>query len=194
MNVWHNVAADWLIAGGYDAPATLDSDVAHMTLTEAADYVIKRFGVHGVTPAQMIDDWKRAVLHQYEHTVPLKAGVRELLQSFAESGTKLAIATSSFPDACEAVLARHGVRQYFSAIVYSTDAGRNKTFPDIYLAAAKALGVPPESCLVFEDLYAALSGVRAGGMDIAAVYDESGKAHWDEFKAQADFAFRRLLV
>jgi beta-phosphoglucomutase-like phosphatase (HAD superfamily) len=108
---------------------------------------------------------------------------------------KLAIATSCFPSACEALLSRCQIRDCFSAVVYTDEikdeSGHtlNKTFPDIWLASAGRLGVPPEKCLVFEDLYAALKGVRAAGMGIAAVWDESCE-DWPAFSAGADLALR----
>jgi beta-phosphoglucomutase-like phosphatase (HAD superfamily) len=105
---------------------------------------------------------------------------------------KLGIATSCFPAACESVLSRHGIRDYFSAVVYTDSVSRNKSFPDIFLACAEKLGVAPKDCVVFEDLYTTLSGIRAAGMGAIAVYDDSGAADWEKFKREADYAVMSL--
>ncbi|WP_062328119.1 HAD family hydrolase [Treponema endosymbiont of Eucomonympha sp.] len=196
LHVWDTLCRDWLSGRGVSAPDTLERDIALMTLPQSADYVLGRFGAdlrrtadrEPLSPAQVLAEWQDMACDQYAHGVPLKAGAAALLRALHERGVRLAVATSCFPAACEVVLARHGIRGYFSAVCYTGEASRDKIFPDVYLAAARLLGVPPADCVVFEDLYAALSGVRAAGMGVAAVYDESGKACWDEFKARADFA------
>ena len=134
------------------------------------------------------------VLYQYAHTIPLKDGAAELLELLASKGIKLGIATSSFPAGCESILSRCGIRGYFSAIVYSDSVNRDKTFPDIFLACAQQLGVEPADCVVFEDFYTALAGIRAAGMGVAAVYDDSGAARWERFKREADYAAESLRV
>jgi beta-phosphoglucomutase-like phosphatase (HAD superfamily) len=60
----------------------------------------------------------------------------------------------------------HGIRHYFDAIVYTDEVERGKEHPDIYLAAARRLGAPPENCVVFEDMYASFPGIRPVGMVI----------------------------
>ena len=118
-----------------------------MTLTQSAVYVISHYGL-ALSPAQVISEWEALVLHQYTYTVSLKDGAEELVKFLSSRGMKLAVATSCFPTACEAVLSRHGIRNYFSTIFYSDQVGKDKTFPDIYLACAEGLGVEPEACIV----------------------------------------------
>jgi beta-phosphoglucomutase-like phosphatase (HAD superfamily) len=104
------------------------------------------------------------------------------------AGLKLAVVTSCFPAACEAVLKRHGLRTFFSAVLYTDEVSKDKSFPDIWLAAAERLGQEPARCVVFEDAYYALRGVRAAGMALAAVYDNTNK-DWELMKAEADWVF-----
>jgi HAD superfamily hydrolase (TIGR01509 family) len=194
MHVWDSVCRDWLIAAGTEPaaiPPGLEADLAPMSLTEAAGYVARHFSTAatGVMAADIIAQWEAMVLRQYGETVPLKPGAAELLRALAARGIKLAIATSCFPACCEAVLNRHGIRQYFSAIVYTDAVKRNKSFPDIWLAAASHLGLAAEVCLVFEDMYGTLKGVRAAGMGFAAVYDDTC-ADWPAMQAEADVALQ----
>ncbi|MCL2601542.1 MAG: HAD family phosphatase [Treponema sp.] len=187
MRVWDNPCADWLISKGKIPGEGLNKKLAEMTITQAAEYVIEAYGITS-EPSRILHEWQDAILLKYERDVMLKDGAAELLAHLADGGIKLAIATSTFPAACESVLARHGIRGYFSAIVYSDSVERNKTFPDIFLTCAEQLQTEPKHCVVFEDMYAALSGIRAAGMGAVAVYDNSGAATWERFKREADYA------
>jgi HAD superfamily hydrolase (TIGR01509 family) len=191
MHVWDHVCRDWLSLRGIAAGPDLEQDIASMTLTQAADYVIRNYGV-ALAAADIMKEWENMVFSQYAHTVSLKDGAAELVQNLGAKGMKLAIATSCFPAACEALLARYGLGDLFSVMVYADEVNRDKSFPDIYLACARRLGIESAACVVFEDLYASLSGIRAAGMAAAAVYDESGASFWDRFKNEADFAFVSL--
>ena len=191
MRVWDTICRDWLAAKGKVPEDTLEQTLADMTLKGAAEYVT---GFYGITlpPQRIIKEWEGMVLHQYEHAIPLKDGAAELLAHLAAGGVKLGIATSCFPAACESVLSRHGIRGYFSAVVYSDSVSRSKSFPDIYLSCAEKLDARPEDCVVFEDLYSALAGIRAAGMGAVAVYDASGDGHWEAFRQEADYAAASL--
>jgi HAD superfamily hydrolase (TIGR01509 family) len=191
MHVWDHITRDWLSAKGIDAPATLEQDIAPMTISQSAEYVIDKYGISS-KPSQIKDEWQAMVVHQYAKNIPLKDGAAELVKAFAEKSIPLAIATSCFPAACEAILRKYLIRDYFSFIVYSDEVNCDKSFPDIYLTAARKLSAAPHSCLVFEDLPLALSGIRAAGMDLVAVYDDCFRDQWDKFKQQADFAVKNL--
>jgi HAD superfamily hydrolase (TIGR01509 family) len=191
MYVWIGVSRQWLAQQGITAPESLDNEVPKMTMNQSAEYVIKLYGLRQ-SVKEVTGAWKEMVLQRYKNEVTLKPGVGALLRAFKAQGIKMAVATSSFPEGCEAALSRCGILQYFSALVYSDDINVDKTHPDIYLEAARRINVPPQKCLVFEDLYVAVSGAHKAGMAIAAVYDKSGKAHWKEFKQQADYTFRSL--
>jgi beta-phosphoglucomutase-like phosphatase (HAD superfamily) len=159
--------------------------------------VIRNYGFaqspSNLSPVEVIAQWEGMVLVRYETAVSLKQGMGELVKALYEGGTKLAVVTSCFPAACEAVLASHALRRYFSAVLYTDElAGEHlvgKSAPHIWLAAAKRLGLPPADCVVFEDMYQALEGVRAAGLGgFAAVYDETC-ANWDAMIAEADWVF-----
>ena len=191
MPVWERLCRNWLAGRGITAGPGLEGDIASMTLTQSADYVIRSYGVD-LPPADLIREWEAMARVRYAEDLPLKDGAMELIKTFAGAGIKIGAATSCFPESCEALLARHGIRGFFSAVVYAGEVNRDKTFPDIYLACARRLGAEAGDCLAFEDYYPAIAGVRAAGMDIAAVYDKSGADNWARFKREADFAFVSL--
>lgn len=57
-----------------------------------------------------------------------------------------------------------GLRPYFQAVVTNDDVTRHKPAPDVFLEAARRIGVPPELCVAYEDTELGLEAIRAAGM------------------------------
>jgi len=189
MHVWDHICRDWLTARGITAQDNLEQDIERMTITQAAEYVIRVYNI-ALEPPEIMAEWEATVIRHYKETLPLKDGAAEFVRTLKDQGMKLAIATSCFPTACEALLERHNIRDCFSVIVYTDEVNRGKTFPDLYLTTARRLSLAPEFCVVFEDFPPAGIGIRAAGMGLAAVYDNSSADQWEAFKQTADFAIR----
>jgi len=99
----------------------------------------------------------------------LKTGFEELLLASQARGVPRAVGSSSARRLVEAVLAHFGVRARFDAVVTGDCVERPKPAPDIFLEAARRMGVAPSGCVVLED---SMSGARAGkaaGMSVIAV-------------------------
>jgi sugar-phosphatase len=91
-------------------------------------------------------------------------GAAELLASVSP----LAVVTSCSPPLAAARFAAAGLAP--PAVLITSDlTARGKPYPDPYLAAAAALGVPAEACLVIEDAPAGAAAARAAGMTVWAV-------------------------
>jgi HAD superfamily hydrolase (TIGR01509 family) len=71
----------------------------------------------------------------------------------------------------EQVLHRLGIRQLFKAIVTSEDVVRQKPAPDIFLEAARRIGVAPQFCRGYEDTDLGMRAIRAAGMEAVDVRD-----------------------
>lgn len=91
--------------------------------------------------------------------VPVKEGVREILEFFKKKEMRIAVASSSLAPQIEANLQKAGIRNYFSEIVSGTEVEHGKPAPDIFLRAAERIGCMPQECFVFED---SENGVKAG--------------------------------
>jgi HAD superfamily hydrolase (TIGR01509 family) len=90
--------------------------------------------------------------------VPLP-GVHDFIKRCKARSLKLALATSADRIKMDINLTALNLEpQTFDLKINGLEVERKKPFPDIYLEAARRLGVPPEECLVVED---AVSGVRA---------------------------------
>ena len=67
------------------------------------------------------------------------------------------------------VLEKIGIRSWFETVVTSEDVVRQKPAPDIFLEAARRIGVAPNRCRAFEDTDLGLQAIRAAGMDAVDV-------------------------
>ena len=77
----------------------------------------------------------------------------------------MAVATGGSHPHIDEVLKHIGLRQYFQTVVTSHDVQRQKPAPDIFLEAARRLGVVPQFCRAYEDTDLGLQAIRAAGME-----------------------------
>lgn len=106
-----------------------------------------------------------------EAGLPLKAGVLELLALLQSRGLPRAVVTSTRRERALQKLTRCGLLDYFDAVVTGSDVAHPKPAPDIYLLAAKTLGVAPGECVVLEDSAAGVRAALAAGMTPIQVPD-----------------------
>jgi beta-phosphoglucomutase-like phosphatase (HAD superfamily) len=83
----------------------------------------------------------------------------------------LAVASGGTKKMVEQVLDRLGIKQLFKAIVTSEDVVRQKPAPDIFLEAARRIGVAPQFCRGYEDTDLGMRAIRAAGMEGGDVRD-----------------------
>ncbi|NBC44112.1 HAD family phosphatase [Corallococcus exiguus] len=103
----------------------------------------------------------RAIYRPY---LALHRGAEGFLHRLRDANLLLAVATAAPHGNRELVLDGLSVRPLFACVVGAEQVTRGKPAPDIFLAAAKALQVPPESCLAFEDAINGVLSARAAGM------------------------------
>lgn len=81
----------------------------------------------------------------------------------------LAVASGGTKRIIEQVLDHLDIRHLFTAIVTSEDVLNQKPAPDIFLEAARRLGVPPQCCRAYEDTDLGMQAIRAAGMQAVDV-------------------------
>ena len=81
----------------------------------------------------------------------------------------MAVASGGTRPIIERVLNHLGIRHLFQAIVTSEDVQRQKPAPDIFLEAARRIGVDPARCRAYEDSDLGLEAIRAAGMEAVDV-------------------------
>jgi HAD superfamily hydrolase (TIGR01509 family) len=81
----------------------------------------------------------------------------------------IAVASGGFREIILKQLVQIGCHDWFQAIVTAEDTERHKPHPDVFLEAARRMGVPPQECLVYEDSDLGLQAARAASMDFIDV-------------------------
>jgi HAD superfamily hydrolase (TIGR01509 family) len=95
--------------------------------------------------------------------IPLKPGVVELLDFLGGRGLPLAVATSARRPTAETHLGKAGLLHRFRTLATRDDVAQTKPHPDVYLEAARRLGVAPGRCIAFEDSNIGLEAAHAAG-------------------------------
>ena len=106
-------------------------------------------------------------------------GLVDLLEKLVAAEIPLAVATSSDTVTMKNILEKSGLRKYFRFTVCRDDVENSKPEPDVFLHAAKLLGVPPEKCLVFEDSRNGIKAAKAAGM-VCIAYSGGNSGHQDQ--------------
>ena len=116
-----------------------------------------------IDPLAVAKEKESAYLELLHHVGPIEqivAVAREhhgrLPMAVASGGTRLVI---------ESVLVHLEIRDWFGAVVTSEDVFHQKPAPDIFLEAARRLGVAPQFCRAYEDTDLGMNAIRAAGMD-----------------------------
>lgn len=88
----------------------------------------------------------------------IKPGVKPLLRILHEANIPMAVGSSNYGRTVHEFLAKVGIEDEFAHIITSDDVHAGKPAPDIFLAAAQALAIPPAPALVVED---SANGIQA---------------------------------
>jgi HAD superfamily hydrolase (TIGR01509 family) len=116
---------------------------------------------------------------------------KPVLQELRQMNLHLAVATSSVSASAHPFLARHGLAVFFEVVVTGEEVEHGKPHPDIYLRAAKKLGIGADSCLVIEDALSGIAAAKAAKMRVAAIPD-TRFVDPNDYKKKADYLLGSL--
>ena len=153
--IW-NKADDLFLQGKYSQD--LKEKIMGMGQREVIELFKKETGLEGDTD-ELLEKRRKLLNSLLMNDLRLFAGAKNLLETLKLRKYAMAIATGGYSKTkTEEILTKVGIRNYFSVVVSGDEVKRGKPFPDIFLDAAKKLGVSPKVCLVLED---ALNGIEA---------------------------------
>ncbi|MCX7826179.1 MAG: HAD family phosphatase [Verrucomicrobiae bacterium] len=115
-------------------------------------------------------------------------GVREWLGQLRTAGVPCVVATSTPRANLDCVMPLLGLNDFFSAVVTAEDVTRGKPHPEVFLIAARKVGMCPSRCVVFEDAHVGIEAARAAGMRVVAL----ATTHPADTLRAADRVVRRL--
>ena len=158
---WAETGEKW----GLDGVAEMYIPLICGTSVMSAKGVLKeRFGENFDSDGFMKE--RMDLYHELEAVdLKLKTGCLELLDFLKEHKIPMAVATSTIPEITFVNLKKMGIHDYFDAIVTATMVKNGKPAPDIFLEAAKRIGVEDSrECIVCEDSYSGIIAAHAANM------------------------------
>ena len=106
------------------------------------------------------------MLERYADGPPWIPGALDAVRAHRPRAYTLGLASSSNRELIDTVLDAGGIRDLFAATVSSEEVGRGKPAPDVYLEAARRLGVDPAACVAIEDSHNGIRSAKAAGMGV----------------------------
>ena len=123
----------------------------------------------GRAPDPAVIDAAKTQRRAYKSQMALCAGVTDVIAAAQRAGVPLAIASSSPTAWVEPHLERLGLLRHFATIRTRDHVDRGKPAPDLFLAAAAALGIEPSAALAIEDSRHGCASAKAAGMTCVVV-------------------------
>ncbi len=182
MPMWLQASSNYVRSLGKVPAQDLDNRIKNLGLEEGAAVFRDEYGAVGTTE-EIVEAVLDMVRDNYRYRIKPKAGVLEVLEDLKAAGVKMVVATASARDMIEICNEVNGLEEYFEAVFTCVEVGANKRKPDIYLEAAKFLGVKPEEALVFEDVHHAAKTACEAGFPVVGIYDDASFLEKDDIYA-----------
>ena len=142
-------------------------DMMGMSSLEWSRYMHDVIGLED-PPEEISAEVVRRLEEIYRRELPLIDGAVEAVERLA-ARWPLGLASSSNRELIDLVLELSGLAQNFRVTVSSEEVARGKPAPDVYLEAARRLGVAPEGCAAIEDSENGIRSAKAAGMRVLAI-------------------------
>lgn len=191
MGIWRKIDTEFWVRRGRDVPEGYFEKMAVMGSFRAAEYTVREYGLPD-TPESVVTEWDADAIREYRENVRLKPGAAELLRLLRGSGIRLATATASPERYYVPALKKNGIYDLFEAHCSTDETDGGKENPDVFLLAARRLGIPPEDCVAFEDSPQGAASARRAGMRVVGVYDNHSAGQEAELRKFCDDFLRTL--
>jgi HAD superfamily hydrolase (TIGR01509 family) len=169
--VWDGVRERYVHERGGRYDDEVQRAMMGMSAPEWSRYLHEEAGVPG-EPAAINRDVVERMLDAYRGELPLLPGAVDAVRRVA-AAFPLALASSSNREVFEQVLELAGIEDCFRATVSSEEVERGKPAPDVYLEAARRLGVVPKRCAAVEDSHAGIRSAKSAAMRVIAIPNAS---------------------
>jgi HAD superfamily hydrolase (TIGR01509 family) len=165
--VWDGVREELARERGGNWHPGAQRDMMGMSSPEWSRYMHDRIGLTE-SPDEIDRIVVERMLEKYAAGPPWVPHALDAVHRIA-AAYKLGLASSSNRELIDAVLDAGGIGSLFAATVSSEEVERGKPAPDVYLEAARRLGVEPQACVAIEDSHSGIRSAKAAGMGCVAV-------------------------
>ena len=163
---------------GYKLDENLFYDLGGVPSWKVVEHVALKKGEQIEEPkARKIADEKEENFQtRLQEVEPIKI-ITDIVDTYFETHP-MGVATGGVHVICRAILAHIGIAEKLPVVVTSEDVTHGKPKPDIYLEAARQLGVNPKKCLAFEDAVPGIEAASAAGMEVFDVRTVHSPKRW----------------
>jgi len=165
--VWDEVREEYVRERGGRYDAEIQRAMMGMSSPEWSRYLHDHAGVPD-EPEEINAEVVRRMLARYRVQLPLIPGAVEAVERLA-AHYPLGLASSSNRELIDTALDVSGLAPFFSATVSSEEVAHGKPAPDVYLEAARRLGVDPSRCCAVEDSHGGIRSAKSAGMRVVAI-------------------------
>jgi HAD superfamily hydrolase (TIGR01509 family) len=165
------------------------ADMMGMSSTEWSRYMHEVLGL-SEPPEELNRVVVERMQERYRERLPIVDGAVEAVRRIGERWP-LGLASSSNRPLIELALDEMGVAELFRATVSSEEVERGKPAPDVYLEAARRLGVRPQNVVAIEDSASGIRSAKAAGMRVIAIPNPHFPPP-DDVLAEADLVLESL--
>ena len=166
-HVWDEARQELARERGGRWTETASRDMMGMSSLEWSRYMHEVIGVPD-PPEKISAEVVRRLERIYRDELPLFDGAVEAVERLA-SRWPLGLASSSNRELIDLVLELSGLERFFHATVSSEEVPRGKPAPDVYLEAARRLGVSSDRCVAIEDSENGIRSAKGAGMRVLAI-------------------------
>lgn len=160
---------------GHEPRQEVQGQLLGRRLPEAVALVAEAYRID-VPYERLLTEYDQMRLDALRGNVRPMPGAALLIAFARESGLRLALATSGQRPHADLSLAETGLAGNFEVEVTGGDVAHGKPAPDLFLLAAKRLGINPANCIVFEDAPPGVAAAKSAGMRAVAVPNASSRA------------------
>jgi HAD superfamily hydrolase (TIGR01509 family) len=187
--VWDAVRERYVRERGGRYDAEIQRAMMGMSSPEWSRYLHEHAGLRD-EPETINDDVVRLMLESYRTELPLIDGAVDAVRRIG-AVWPLGLASSSNRPLIETVLDETELTPLFRAVVSSEEVPRGKPAPDVYLEAARRLGVDATRCAAVEDSHSGIRSAKAAGMRVVAIPNPTYPPG-DDALAEADVVLARI--
>ena len=166
-HVWDDARKELARERGRPWPEDASRAMMGMSSLEWSRYMHEVVGLPE-PPEEISAEVVRRLQDIYRRELPLFDGAVSAVERLAKHWP-LGLASSSNRELIDLVLELAGLAEYFKATVSSEEVPRGKPAPDVYLEAARRLGVQPDRCAAVEDSENGIRSAKAAGMRVLAI-------------------------
>jgi len=172
--IYHKAYQDILAQFGIKKEYTWDMHRKRngMPTAETFFYLKKEFGFK-ISLGDFLPVYRNRYTELMQDGLVVPDGVHELLDSLKMANIPVAIATGGSRESTDMTLEKTGLAEYFDIVITSSDVANGKPDPEIFLLAAKRLGIKAHNCLVIGDSVNDILGGKAAGMKVIGLIDRS---------------------